>query len=268
MTASKYAVLSLSGGLDSTSLLIHLLAKYDKVFAVSFNYGQKHNIELTRVARNIDYLASHLKTTGRFDYQSIDISFIANLFHSNLLQGGDKIPEGHYAEENMKQTVVPNRNAIFASILYGYALSLSNKFHLENAVKLSLGVHSGDHAIYPDCTPQFYNQIYSAFASGNWESQKVKLYLPYLKGNKSTILQDLVKNCAVLDLSLMTILKNTNTCYNPDLLGKSCGKCGSCVERVEAFIELKMKDPVIYVKPWEEIVESVKEVLKSKSNNG
>lgn len=122
-TEQKFAVLSLSGGLDSTSLFIHLLTKGYKTYAVSFDYGQKHNVELVRLSKNLDMLAAHLPTNGQFFFKKLDLSFIADLFHSNLLKGGEAIPEGHYQEENMKQTVVPNRNAIFSSILYGYALS-------------------------------------------------------------------------------------------------------------------------------------------------
>ena len=121
-----------------------------------------------------------------------------SIFHSALTTEDYEIPEGHYEEEQMKQTVVPNRNAIFSSILYGMALSISSTQNSD--VVIALGVHSGDHAIYPDCRPEFYNALSTAFSVGNWDSDRVSFELPYIDGDKSTILRDALESCEILDI--------------------------------------------------------------------
>lgn len=248
------AVISLSGGMDSTCLLIRLLSMGYSVHAISFNYGQNHIIELKRLQKNLNYL----RKNGYFvAWDLVDLTSLSVLLESGLISGD--IPEGHYEEENMKNTVVPNRNAIFSSIAYGHALSVSKRFG--QPVKLALGVHSGDHAIYPDCRPEFYAAIENAFKVGNWDSDRVEFYLPYLHGNKTTILQDCLKSSYQLGLGFDTILANTNTSYNPDAQGRSSGKSGADIERIEAFININRKDPVPYVKPWEEIKEHALTVL-------
>mgnify|MGYP002855538576 CR=1 FL=1 len=163
------------------------------------------------------------------------------------------VPEGHYEQENMKATVVPNRNAIFSSLAYGYALSLAGRS--EGRIQLALGVHSGDHAIYPDCRPDFYEALDKAFRMGNWESDRINFYLPFLQGDKLTILQDAERSIKKLPgVDFDEIFKNTNTSYNPDERGRSSGKSGADVERILAFHELGRPDPVEYVKPWEEVL--------------
>ena len=120
----KQAVLSLSGGMDSSTVLLHLLAHDYEVTAVSFNYGQKHNIELERAQELIDYL----KENGyNVNYQEITLFGLVDLLNSNLVQGGEEVPEGHYEEDNMKDTVVPNRNKMFSSIIQAVALSIANE---------------------------------------------------------------------------------------------------------------------------------------------
>ena len=235
-------VVSVSGGMDSTGLLLKLLAEGREVHALSFFYGQKHNVELERIKQNIGYLSSKGYNA---EHKIIDLSSIMGLYHSALTEENYKVPEGHYAGENMKQTVVPNRNAIFSSLIYGYALSIATKKDCN--VDIALGVHSGDHAIYPDCRPAFYDAIYKAFSVGNWESEKVAYYLPYINGDKFSILEDSAKSCNKLKIDFNTVFANTNTCYKPDSKGRSCGKCGSCTERLEAFEKLGAKDPVSYV---------------------
>ena len=138
-------VISLSGGMDSTGLLMHLLAQNCEVFGISFNYGQKHILELERLKANIAYLKTH---NIDIHYDAIDLSILGKLYSSALTDPDWGIPEGHYEQDNMKQTVVPNRNAIFASIAYGYALSIATKNNEQ--VSIALGVHSGAHAIYPN----------------------------------------------------------------------------------------------------------------------
>lgn len=240
---NKIAVLSLSGGMDSTSLLLHLLQKGYSVHCISFSYGQKHIVELNRVKQNLTYLRDK---RVNIDWDVVYLDSIMKTFHSALTDTSISVPEGHYADENMKLTVVPNRNAIFSSIIYGKALSLATKYNTD--VIISLGTHSGDHAIYPDCRPEFHEALDHAFQIGNWGSEKITSYLPYLDGDKYTILQDAYQNCKLLGLDFETVFRNTNTCYQPNEKGESCGKCGSCTERLEAFEKLGIKDPVDYVR--------------------
>lgn len=258
----KIAVLSLSGGMDSTCLLIHLLQQGKEVHCISFDYGQKHKVELERAKENIKYL--QLKGF-KITHKIVDLSSIMGLFHSALTSNDIAVPEGHYEESNMKATVVPNRNAIFSSIIYGYALSLSIEHN--TSVDISLGIHSGDHAIYPDCRPEFRDALEYAFKIGNWDSEKVSYYTPYLLGNKTSILKDCLDCCFELRVDFDTILRNTCTSYNPDLQGRSSGKSGSDVERIEAFLNIGRKDPVEYVEDWEVISSNVKELLKLKDQN-
>jgi len=244
-------VISLSGGMDSTGLLMHLLAQNCEVFGISFNYGQKHILELERLKANIAYLKTH---NIDIHYDAIDLSILGKLYSSALTDPDWGIPEGHYEQDNMKQTVVPNRNAIFASIAYGYALSIATETNEQ--VSIALGVHSGDHAIYPDCRPEFYEAIHKAFAIGNWDSDKVDLYLPYINGDKHTILKDAEASIDKVGLDFDTIFKNTNTSYEPDELGRASGKTGADIERIEAFIKLGRKDPVEYQASWEELIKN------------
>lgn len=257
----KEAVLSLSGGMDSTGLLMRLLAaqelgEYDQVHAVSFNYGQKHKIELERAKSNLKYLE---EKGYEVSHHIIDLSILGTMFSSALLTGGDAIPEGHYEQENMKATVVPNRNAIFSSIIYGYALSIATR--TGHDVDICLGIHSGDHEIYPDCRQEFRDALDYAFAIGNWDSEKVKSYTPYLDGDKTSILRDTLISCAALEVDFDTILANTNTSYNPDSEGRSSGTSGADIERIEAFINIGRKDPVEYVSGWEEAKQHAISVL-------
>ena len=154
----KRAIISCSGGLDSTALLIRLLSEGYLVDVVNFDYGQKHKIERSKLKDNLSYL-------NEFDFRTIfhdfDLEDIFRHFTSTLLKGGGVIPEGSYKDANMKLTVVPNRNAKFASIIYGLALSKSYK--TGDDVKIALGVHSGDHVIYPDCRPKFLYGLYESF---------------------------------------------------------------------------------------------------------
>ncbi len=248
---SKSAVISLSGGMDSTALLTHLLARgvYDDIYALSFNYGQKHSIELEKAKANLSYL---LRNGEVVHHEVIDLSGIMGLFNSALTDPNQDVPEGFYESENMKATVVPNRNAIFSSIVYGYALSIATKN--DTQVDICLGVHSGDHEIYPDCRPEFYDAIEKAFALGNWDSEKVDYYLPYMNGDKSTILQDAEKAIEKLDLDFDIIFGNTMTSYNPDEQGRASGKSGSDVERILAFHAIGRKDPIEYQDTWENVL--------------
>ena len=237
----KHAVVSLSGGMDSSTLLLKCLDKFKTVTALSFDYGQKHKVELKRARALVDYL----KRNGHnVTFQVITLYGLVDLLNSALIEGGDEVPEGHYAAENMKATVVPNRNKIFASIPQAVALSVANK--TEESTSIALGIHAGDHDIYPDCRQEFRDADDHAFREGNWDAERVGYYTPYLKGDKFTILQDGEKLCEKLGLDFDEVYARTNTSYKPTPEGWSDYKSASSVERVEAFIKLGRPDPVQY----------------------
>jgi 7-cyano-7-deazaguanine synthase len=252
----KQAVLSLSGGMDSSTVLLHLLAEGYEVTALSFDYGQKHNVELERAAELVEYLA---KNGHPVKYQRITLQGLVSLLNSNLVQGGEEVPEGHYEEENMKDTVVPNRNKMFSSIIQAAALSIANAKDCE--VKIAMGIHAGDHAIYPDCRQEFRDADYNAFREGNWDADKVTYYTPYLNGDKFDILKDGEVCCEKLDIDFDEVYKRTNTSYKPTAEGLSDYKSASSVERIEAFLKLGRKDPVAYVDGWDTAKAHVEELL-------
>ena len=257
----KQAVLSLSGGMDSSTLLLHLLANDYKVTALSFDYGQKHRVELERAQQLVDYLNDNGQD---IIYQSIKLDGLTSLLDSALVEGGDDVPEGHYEEDNMKATVVPNRNKIFSSLIQSVALSIANK--TESAVKIAMGIHSGDHSIYPDCRQEFRDADYKAFAEGNWEAQRVGVYTPYLEGDKYSILQDGEICCKELGIDFDEVYKRTNTSYKPTAEGLSDYKSASSVERIEAFLKLGRKDPVVYVDGWDTAKSHVEKLLANHAN--
>ena len=252
----KQAVLSLSGGMDSSTLLLHLLANDYKVTALSFDYGQKHRVELERAQQLVDYLNSNGQDVT---HQIIKLDGLPNLLNSALVTGGDEVPEGHYEQSNMKATVVPNRNKIFSSIIQSVALSIANE--TKSPVKIAMGIHAGDHAIYPDCRQEFRDADYNAFIEGNWDADKVTYYTPYLEGDKYDILKDGLTCCADLGLDFDEIYKRTNTSYKPNLEGHSDYKSASSVERIEAFLKLGRKDPVTYIDGWETAKKHVENLL-------
>lgn len=243
--------MSLSGGMDSTSVLIRLINEGYKIDCLSFNYGQKHVIEIEKAIENIAYLT---REGYQIKHQIIDMTSAMSIFHSSLTNEEIIVPEGHYEETQMKSTVVPNRNAIFSSIIYGYALSIVAKEDIN--VKIALGVHSGDHAIYPDCRPEFYQSLETSFRLGNWDSERVDFYLPYVNGDKVTILNDAMKSCQELGIDFDTIFSNTITSYNPDNEGRSSGKSGSDIERILAFHKIGRRDPIEYIEPWEKVLQN------------
>ena len=243
--------MSLSGGMDSTSVLIRLINEGYKIDCLSFNYGQKHVIEVEKAIENIAYLS---RKGYQIKHQIIDLTSAMSIFHSSLTNEEIIVPEGHYEETQMKSTVVPNRNAIFSSIIYGYALSIVAKEDIN--VKIALGVHSGDHAIYPDCRPEFYQSLETSFRLGNWDSERVDFYLPYVNGDKVTILNDAMKSCQDLGIDFDTIFSNTITSYNPDNEGRSSGKSGSDIERILAFHKIGRRDPIEYIEPWEKVLQN------------
>ena len=243
------AVMALSGGMDSTCLLLRLLKEGHHVTALGIDYGQRHRRELELAQRNV----THLQALGHHvTFDLVDLRSAMATLDSSLTNHASVMPEGHYAEEQMKQTVVPNRNAIFSSLLFATALSLS-KEHAGQA-RIALGVHSGDHAIYPDCRPEFYAAIEHAFKVGNWDAEHVNFDLPYLHKDKAGILADGLESCKALGLDFDEVLGNTLTSYAPDEQGRSLGTTGSDVERILAFHDIGRTDPIEYVKPWDEVL--------------
>jgi len=242
----KNIVVSLSGGMDSSTLLLRSIAEVgaENVTALSMNYGQKHVCELERAQQLVDYLAER---GHNIRYQVIKLDGITELLSSALVSGGDDVPEGHYAEDNMKQTVVPNRNKIFASLVQAVALSVVKNTDEETAI--ALGIHAGDHAIYPDCRQEFRDADDEAFRVGNWDADKVTYFTPYLEGDKFDILKDGEVLCDQLGLDFNDVYARTNTSYKPlqiDGVWFSDYKSSSSVERIEAFIKLGRPDPVAY----------------------
>jgi 7-cyano-7-deazaguanine synthase len=272
METRKHVVVSLSGGMDSSTLLLRCLKEYDSVTAISFDYGQKHRVELERAQSLADYINLTCPTDEncfngcKVNYRQIQLNGLVDLLDSALVTGGEDVPEGHYAEDNMKATVVPNRNKIFASVTQAVALSVAQK--TGETCDIALGIHAGDHSIYPDCRQEFRDADDEAFRIGNWGSEKVGYFTPYLEGDKFTILQDGEVLCGELGLDFDEVYKRTNTSYKPYPSGNSDYKSASSVERVEAFIKLGRKDPVTYedetgVVTWEHVVNEVTKILKN-----
>lgn len=200
-------------------LLAHLLAEGREVHCLSVDYGQRHRREL-EAARAI---CAHYGV----DHRLADLRALAPLFGSNALTGGVKVPEGHYEEESMKATVVPNRNMLLISVATAWAVSLK-------AESVAYGAHGGDHAIYPDCRPEFAEALDRAVRLADWH--EVRLERPFVKMDKAAI----VRRGAELDVPFGL----TWSCY----VGgeRHCGKCGTCVERKEAFRLAGVADPTDY----------------------
>jgi len=277
----KQAVLSLSGGMDSSTLLLHLLDYGYEVTALSFDYGQKHKVELERAKDLVRYINGYCivdeeSKTMEYPYfvkhQIIKLGGLSELLNSALVDGGEEVPEGHYAEENMKATVVPNRNKIFSSIIQAVALSIAEQKN--TFCDIAMGIHAGDHAIYPDCRQEFRDIDFEAFKMGNWGSEKVNVYTPYLHTDKFGILQDGADCCVSLGLDFDTVYFFTNTSYKPikhQLEWYSDYKSASSVERIEAFMKLGRPDPVEYADEtgpvsWETVVAHVETILNNHNN--
>lgn len=209
-----------SGGMDSVTALYSAAREQTIVAAVSFDYGSKHN------HRELVFAAEQAAKLG-VRHEVIALDFIARLFASDLLKSGGEIPEGHYEAENMKQTVVPFRNAIMLSIACGFAESVG-------AEGLVIAAHSGDHAIYPDCREDFMRAMSEAMQRGTYAG--VKLLRPFIALNKAEI--------AAEGARLGVDFARTWSCYKGGAI--HCGKCGTCVERREAFTLAGIADPTVY----------------------
>lgn len=215
------AVIILSGGMDSTTLLYDILSQGYQAHALSVNYNQRHSKELEFAQKTCKKL--------NVPHKVIDLSVLGKeLLSGSALTSKDlKVPEGGYKEENMKLTVVPNRNMILLSLAIGYAVTLGAK-------KVFYGAHAGDHTIYPDCRREFVDAMKGVASLANWEP--VGLEAPYLNLDKGDI--------AIKGKGLGVDYSLTWTCYNGG--EKACGKCGACRERLEAFKKAKMTDPIKY----------------------
>lgn len=216
---SKHVVVIYSGGMDSFTLL-HLARKEGhQVSALSFNYGQRHVRELDAASAVCEAL--------NLSHKVIDIRALNEVMAGSALTSEIDVPEGHYAEASMKSTVVPNRNMILLSLATGYAITV-------NASEVWYGAHGGDHAIYPDCRPEFVEKMDAVCRIANYEP--VAVQAPFLSLDKTEILAQGLE----MDLDYA----KTWTCYNGR--DRACGKCGSCVERLEAFAANGVTDPLPY----------------------
>jgi 7-cyano-7-deazaguanine synthase len=214
----KDSVIIVSGGMDSVTMLYDYQEKIS--LAVTFDYGSKHN------AKEISFAKLHCQRLG-IEHLIIPLDFMGQYFKSSLLKGGEDIPEGHYADENMKSTVVPFRNGIMLAVAAGLAEDRSLKY-------VMMANHSGDHSIYPDCRPQFVDAMSSAISAGTYEG--VTLLAPYTNITKGEI--------AKRGKKLGIDYSETWSCYKGGNL--HCGKCGTCIERKEALRDAGIEDPTEY----------------------
>lgn len=214
----KNSVIIVSGGMDSITLLYD--HKEEIALGISFDYGSNHN------AREIPFAKMHCERLG-IKHITINLDFMHQYFKSSLLEGADAIPEGNYAEANMKSTVVPFRNGIMLSIAIGIAES-------NNLNQVFIANHGGDHTIYPDCRPEFINAIDDAATAGTYNN--VKVIAPYTNITKGDI--------ARIGKQLGIDYTETWSCYKGGEM--HCGKCGTCVERKEALAEAGIEDKTIY----------------------
>jgi 7-cyano-7-deazaguanine synthase len=213
------ALIILSGGMDSTTLLYDIRDQGFEVSAVTFDYRQKHRREIACAQKTCQHLG--------IPHRIIDAGFLNDIAPSSLTRDDWQVPEGRYDDETMKQTVVPNRNMVLLSIAAAYAIGIQ-------AGRLFYGAHAGDHAIYPDCRPVFVSAMTTAFHLCDWHD--LILEVPYLFRTKA----DIVKR----GLSLGVDYSLTWSCYKGE--EKSCGKCGACNERLAAFSEAGVQDPLEY----------------------
>lgn len=215
------AVCIFSGGLDSTTLLYDMKEGWDEVYAISFDYGQKHAL------RELMYAYRTTRKLG-LRHEIVDLTSVTHLLQSALTDHTAEIPEGHYAEDNMKATVVPNRNMIMASIAGGWAVSLG-------ASTIGTAVHAGDHAVYPDCRPEFWSRFERTLNLGNegfMSHGEITVYTPFIDLSKT----DIADRAAELGVPY----HETWSCYKGG--EKHCGKCGTCVERIEAIRDSEHAD--------------------------
>jgi len=209
-----------SGGMDSVTALYWARREHAVVAVASFDYGAKHN------PRELPLAAEHAARLG-VRHEVIPLEFVNRLFASDLLQSGGAVPDGHYEAANMKQTVVPFRNAIMLAIAAGFAESLG-------AEGLVIAAHGGDHAIYPDCREDFMRAMGDAMRLGTYA--QVALLRPFIAKTKGEIVTEGTR--------LGVDFARTWSCYKGGAI--HCGTCGTCVERREAFLQAGVPDPTTY----------------------
>ncbi len=210
----------LSGGMDSVTVLYEALRTHEVASCLSFDYGSKHN------AREIPFAELHAGRNG-IPHHLVNLDFMDRLFQSDLLRSGGAIPDGHYAEESMKKTVVPFRNGIMLAIAAGHAESIG-------AEAVVIAAHSGDHAIYPDCREPFMQAMGDAIKEGSYA--RIRLLRPFIAMDKAAI--------AGRGAELGIDFSETWSCYKGGEI--HCGTCGTCVERREAFLLAGLPDPTLY----------------------
>lgn len=213
------AVIILSGGMDSTTLLYDVINLGYEVYVLSFDYNQKHKKELD--------CAKSICEKLNIPHKVVDLNVLNQLAPSSLTRDDWDVPEGHFEDESMKQTIVPNRNMVMLSLATSYAISI-------DATKIFYGAHAGDHEIYPDCRKEFIDKMKEVIRICDWK--EVELSAHYWNINKG----DIIKK----GIGLNVPYENTWTCYKGKEL--ACGKCGSCQERLEAFKKVGMEDPIKY----------------------
>ncbi len=209
-----------SGGMDSVTALHRAHREHAVTAAVSFDYGSKHN------HREIPFAAEQSARLG-VPHEVVRLDFIGRLFASTLLQSGGDVPEGHYEDATMRQTVVPFRNAIMLAIAAGFAES-------RGAAGLVIAAHGGDHAVYPDCREEFLRAMGEAMRHGTYAG--IALLRPFIALTKA----DIAREGARLGVDY----SRTWSCYKGGEV--HCGKCGTCVERREAFLLAGLPDPTVY----------------------
>lgn len=221
---TKKAVAVVSGGMDSTVLVYQLIGEGYDVTMLSVDYGQKHRVELDHARR----------TASKFglEHHIADLRGITQLISKSSLTSDQDVPDGHYAEENMKQTVVPNRNAIMMNVAIGFAITIG-------AECVATAIHSGDHFIYPDCRPEFVETLNALAVTANegFLANNFHVYAPYVHVPKDAI--------AEIGARLGVDWRDTWSCYKGG--DKHCGSCGTCYERREAFTLAGIEDPTEYL---------------------
>lgn len=218
------AVSLISGGLDSITLAHQLKSEGYDLFLLAVDYGQRHKKELEFARRCAQCLSARFET--------IDLSGVGRLLRGSSLTDDIEVPEGHYAAANMAVTVVANRNAIMLAIAYGVAVA-------EQADVVAAGFHTGDHAIYPDCRPEFVRTFdaMERVATEGYARPTLRLYAPFVRVDKSDIVR--------IGTRLGVPFEDTWSCYKG--LERHCGRCGTCVERKEAFALAGVPDPTLYL---------------------
>lgn len=245
------AVLSLSGGLDSSTVLLDLIDKGYNITCFTFNYGQKHYQEIQKACNIIEFLNSK---GYEISHKVLDMSFMQDILYSSLITGNSEVPEGRYDEANMRDTVVPNRNKVFASIIQAAALSIYEKTRVKTVI--ALGIHAGDHAVYRDCTPEFRQKDYDAFIEGNYDAENVTYYTPFINTPKGKLLARGLEILNNIEIDYQDYYCHTLTSYKPMEINGivySDYKSASSIERIESFVKNNVVDPIKYTDGQKEV---------------